>query len=88
MFTSWGVETTKKFTVAEIETALHCLDTGRYGMVLRAKGIVACVDGGWIHFDYVPEEDNIRMGSAAVAGKLCVIGSKLDESAVAKLFGV
>ena len=88
VFTSWGIETTKKFTVAEIETALHCLDTGRYGMVLRAKGIVACVDGGWIHFDYVPEEDNIRMGSAAVTGKLCVIGSKLDESAVAKLFGV
>jgi len=88
VFTSWGVETTKKFTMAEIETALHCLDTGRYGMVLRAKGIVACVDGGWIHFDYVPEEDNIRMGSAAVTGKLCVIGSKLDESAVAKLFGV
>ena len=88
VFTSWGVETTKKFTVGELEAALHCLDTGRYGMVLRAKGIVACADGGWIHFDYVPEEHNVRMGSAAVIGKLCVIGSQLAEAEVAKLFGV
>ena len=88
MFTSWGVETAKKFTVSEIETALHCLDTGRYGMILRAKGIVACADGGWIHFDYVPEEHNVRMGSAAVIGKLCVIGSQLNEAEVTKLFGV
>ena len=88
VFTSWGVETAKKFTVGQIEAALHCLDTGRYGMVLRAKGIVACADGGWIHFDYVPEEHNVRMGSAAVIGKLCVIGSQLPEQDVAKLFGV
>ena len=88
VFTSWGVETTKKFTVAQIEAALHCLDTGRYGMILRAKGIVACADGGWIHFDYVPEEHNVRMGSASVIGKLCVIGSQLDEAEVVKLFGV
>ncbi len=88
VFTSWGVETAKKFTVSDIETALKALDTGAYGMVLRAKGIVACADGGWIHFDYVPEEENIRMGSADVVGKLCVIGSKLDEQAVAALFGV
>ena len=88
VFTSWGVETAKKFTVGEIEAALHCLDTGRYGMVLRAKGIVACADGGWIHFDYVPEEHNVRMGSASVMGKLCVIGSNLQEQDVAKLFGV
>ncbi len=88
VFTSWGVETTKKFAFAEVESALHCLDTGRYGMVLRAKGIVACVDGGWIHFDYVPEEHNVRMGSASVIGKLCVIGSNLDEQAVAQMFGV
>ena len=88
VFTSWGVETAKKFTVSEIETALHCLDTGRYGMILRAKGIVACADGGWIHFDYVPEEHNVRMGSASVIGKLCVIGSQLDEAEVIKLFGV
>ena len=88
VFTSWGVETTKKFTVPEIEAALHALDTGRYGMVLRAKGIVACANGGWIHFDYVPEEHNVRMGSAAVIGKLCVIGGQLAEAEVAKLFGV
>ena len=88
VFTSWGVETTKKFTVAQLEAALHSLDTGRFGMILRAKGILACADGGWIHFDYVPEEHNIRMGSASVIGKLCVIGAQLDEMAVAKLFGV
>ena len=88
VFTSWGTETTKKFTVGEIEAALHSLDTGRFGMVLRAKGIVACEDGGWIHFDYVPEEHNVRMGSAAVIGKLCVIGGQLAEAEVAKLFGV
>ena len=88
VFTSWGVETTQKFTVAELEAALHSLDTGRYGMILRAKGIVACADGGWIHFDYVPEEHNVRMGSASIIGKLCVIGAQLDEQAVAKLFGV
>ena len=88
VFTSWGVETARKYTVAEIQTALHCLDTGIFGMILRAKGIVACADGGWIHFDYVPEEHNVRMGSASVIGKLCVIGSKLDEEEVKKLFGV
>ena len=64
------------------------LDTGDYGMILRAKGIVACAEGGWIHFDYVPEEADVRMGGAGVIGKLCVIGSKLDEMAVAKLFKV
>ena len=57
-------------------------------MVLRAKGIVACADGGWIHFDFVPEEADIRMGAAAIIGKLCVIGSKLDEAGIAQLFGV
>ena len=88
VFTSWGVETIKKFTVSQIENALHRLDSGEYGMILRAKGIVACADGGWIHFDYVPEEHNVRMGSAAVTGKLCVIGSQLNEAAVAALFGV
>ncbi len=88
VFTSWGVETTRKYTVAELRTALHCLDTGLFGMVLRAKGIVPCTDGGWIHFDYVPQEHNIRMGSADVIGKLCVIGSKLAEDDVKKLFGV
>ncbi len=88
VFTSWGVETAHKFTVEGIENALKALDTGDYGMILRAKGIVACADGGWIHFDYVPEEENVRMGSASVIGKLCVIGAQLNEQAVADLFGV
>ena len=87
VFASWGVETTKKFTEKEIEIALQCLDTGRYGIVLRAKGIVASKNG-WIHFDYVPGECDIRSGSAAVIGKLCVIGAQLDTEGVAKLFGV
>ena len=88
VFTSWGVETAKKFMLGDIETALQALDSGAYGIVLRAKGIVPGALGGWIHFDYVPGEVNVRMGSAAVIGKLCVIGSKLDEKAVAALFGV
>ena len=88
VFTAWGTETAKKFTAQEIESALHCLDTGRYGIVLRAKGIVPNTDGGWIHFDYVPGEANVRSGGAAVTGKLCVIGAQLDEVAVGKLFGV
>ena len=88
VFTSWGVETARKFSVEDIKNALNKLDSGEYGIVLRAKGIVPCVDGGWIHFDYVPEEADVRMGSAAIIGKLCVIGSKLDEAAVATLFGV
>ena len=88
VFTSWGVETTKKFNAADIEKALEQLDSGEFGIVLRAKGIVACADGGWIHFDFVPGERNVRFGSAGVIGKLCVIGSKLDEAAVAGVFGV
>ena len=88
VFTSWGVETAKKFDKAAIETALKALDTGKYGMVLRAKGIVPAVDGTWIHFDYVPEEYNVRLGGADITGKLCVIGSKLDEAGIAALFGV
>ena len=88
VFTSWGMETARKFSNGEIRAALLSLDTGRYGIVLRAKGIVPCTDGGWIHFDYVPGEADVRSGSAAVTGKLCVIGAQLDESGVAKLFGV
>ena len=88
VFTSWGVETAKKFTAEGICNALEALDSGKYGIVLRAKGIVAGADGNWIHFDYVPEEHDVRTGSAAVIGKLCVIGSQLDEQAVAALFGV
>ena len=88
VFTSWGVETAKKFDKAAIEAALRELDTGKYGAILRAKGILPAADGSWIHFDYVPEEYNVRTGSADITGKLCVIGSKLDEAGVAALFGV
>ena len=88
VFTSWGVETAKKFDKSAIEAALHELDSGKYGTILRAKGILPAVDGSWIHFDYVPEECNVRTGSADITGKLCVIGSKLDETGVAALFGV
>ena len=88
VFISWGVETAKKYGVSDIENALTALDSGDYGMILRAKGIVPCTEGGWIHFDYVPGEQNVRMGSAEVTGKLCVIGAQLNEAAVAKLFGV
>ena len=88
VFTAWGVETAKKFTAAELQAALLSLDTGRVGIVLRAKGIVPCADGGWLHFDYVPGEINVRTGGAAVTGKLCVIGAQMDEFGVAKLFGV
>ena len=88
VFTSWGVETAKKFDASQVEQALKALDSGNYGMVLRAKGILMGTDGSWIHFDYVPEESNIRTGSADITGKLCVIGSKLDEKGIAQLFGV
>ena len=82
------METAKKFSMEAIERALTELDSGKYGMVLRAKGIVPAADGTWIHFDFVPEEHNVRTGSADITGKLCVIGSKLDEKAIATLFGV
>jgi len=88
VFTAWGVETAKKFTEGEIKAALLSLDTGKFGVVLRAKGIIPCAEGGWIHFDFVPGEADIRKGCAAVTGKLCVIGAQLDEEGVAKLFGV
>ena len=88
MFTSWGVETAKKFDQASVQAALAALDSGKYGMILRAKGILPAADGSWIHFDYVPEEYNVRTGSADVTGKLCVIGSKLDEKGIEALFGV
>ena len=88
VFTSWGVETAKKFTKESVEAALKALDTEKYGLVLRAKGILPAQDGSWIHFDYVPEEASIRTGSADITGKLCVIGSKLDEKGIAELFGV
>ena len=88
VFTSWGVETARKFDKAAVEAALKELDTGKYGAVLRAKGILPAADGSWIHFDYVPEEINVRTGGADITGKLCVIGSKLDEKGIAALFGV
>ena len=88
VFTSWGTETAKKYTEEEIHNALEALDSGKYGMILRAKGIVPCVSGGWIHFDFVPEEQNVRMGGADIIGKLCVIGSKVDEAGITALFGV
>ncbi|MBE7001657.1 MAG: cobalamin biosynthesis protein CobW [Ruminococcaceae bacterium] len=88
VFTSWGVETHKKFTSAAIRRALETLDSGVYGVVLRAKGIVAGEDGSWIHFDFVPGEIDLRTGAAAVTGKLCVIGSNLNESSIAEVFGV
>ena len=88
VFTSWGVETTKKFTAEQIQEILDELDSGEYGIVLRAKGIVAGEDGQWIHFDHVPGEADVRYGCAGLIGRLCVIGSQLDEAAVARVFGV
>ena len=88
VFTSWGAETTRKFTVEEIEDILSQFTSGIYGAVLRAKGIVAGQDGQWIHFDYVPGEENVRHGAASTMGRLCVIGSKIDTNAMKALFGV
>ena len=88
VFTAWGVETHKKFTADALRQALEALDSGAFGTVLRAKGIVAGEDGTWLHFDFVPGEIDLRTGSAAVTGKLCVIGAQLKEDAVAGLFGV
>lgn len=87
VFTSWGVETAKKFSKADIEHALTELDTGNYGMILRSKGIVDGGADGWLEFDYVPGEWEVRARGADVGGKLVVIGSKLDEKGIAALFG-
>lgn len=87
VFGSWGIETTHKYTVEEIENALAALnDEEKYGTILRAKGIVAGADGDWIHFDYVPEETSVRTGSAMVIGRLCVIGAHIKEEAIKELF--
>ena len=89
VFTSWGAESAKKFTKEEITAALEALaDEEKYGMVLRAKGIVPAVDGSWIHYDYVPGTPDVRTGSAGVTGRLCVIGAKINEKAISELFGV
>ena len=89
VFTSWGKETTHKYTEAELNAALTALGDVTLGTVLRAKGIVPCADGGeWLHFDYVPGAPEIRRGAADYTGRLCVIGSELDEERIAALFGV
>lgn len=89
IFTSWGVETAYKFTEDELKDIINKLSTGSaYGEVLRAKGIVASTDGEWFHFDLVPEETELRRGAADFTGRICVIGSKLDEGAIKELFHV
>ncbi len=89
VFTSFGRETTKKFSAEEIKNALSSLeDEKKFGFVLRAKGIVAGVDGTWIHFDYVPGEPDVRIGGAEIIGRLCVIGSKINEHELEELFGL
>ncbi len=88
VFTSWGVETAKKFTEAEIRAILAEFDEDKFGTVLRAKGIVPAYDGDWIHFDYVPGEADVRRGSAGVTGRLCVIGAGICEESLRGRFGV
>ena len=89
VFVSWGIETPRKFSEAELRAILDALqDEAKYGIVLRAKGIVDASDGEWIYFDYVPGETDIRRGGAAVTGRFCVIGSKLNEQALKELFKV
>ena len=88
VFTSWGAETPKTFTETDIRRILAELDTGAYGAILRAKGIVPTEGGKWLHFDYVPQEHEVRFGAADYTGRLCVIGSKLDESKLKTLFSL
>ena len=89
VFVSWGAETVKPFTEDELERILTALDSGQYGAILRAKGIVAAADGGqWLHYDFVPEEHQIRRGPADYTGRLCVIGSGLKEDKLQELFGL
>ena len=85
VFSSYGVETAKKFTAEGITAILEALDEGDYGMILRAKGIVAAEDGKWIHFDYVPGEPDVRFGTPSVIGRLCVIGSGIDKEKIKEL---
>lgn len=86
VFSSWGRETVNVYTKEQIKDILTALDSGDYGTVLRAKGIVAGEDGKWIHYDFVPGEPDVRTGSSEVIGRICVIGCKLDEEKLAKLF--
>ena len=88
MFTSWGRETPHAFSQADIERILTGLDSGDYGKILRAKGIVPAGGGAWIEFDYVPEEHDVRTGHPDYTGRLCVIGAELKEDKLAELFGL
>ena len=88
VFTSWGEETVKPFTEAQLHQILTALDGGDYGQIVRAKGIVPAADGKWLHFDYVPEEHEVRFGPADYTGRLCVIGANLDEHKLHELFGL
>ena len=89
VFESFGVETARKFTAEEITAALEAfVEDDSYGMVLRAKGIVASTDGEWIHFDYVPGEPDVRRGTAGTIGRLCVIGAGLNKGKIKEIFGV
>ena len=88
MFTSWGEETVKKYSEADINRILTALDSGEYGQILRAKGIVPTADGRWLHYDYVPEEHEVRYGAADYTGRICVIGSQLKEDKLHELFGL
>ena len=89
VFTSWGTETVKAYSEAELEHILTALDSGEYGAILRAKGIVAAADGGqWLHYDFVPEEHQVRRGPADYTGRICVIGSQLKEDKISQLFGL
>lgn len=89
VFISWGTETVKAYSEAELEHILTALDSGEYGAILRAKGIVAAADGGqWLHYDFVPEEHQVRRGPADYTGRICVIGSQLKEDKLSQLFGL
>jgi G3E family GTPase len=88
VFSSWGVETVKTYTEKQLQTILSALDSGEYGTVLRAKGIVPAEGGKWLHFDYVPEESEVRFGGADYTGRLCVIGAQLKEDKLAQLFAL
>jgi G3E family GTPase len=89
VFTSWGVETPHKYSTQELQQILEELgQSEKYGVILRAKGIVPNTEGGWMEFDFVPEEYEVRGGSPDYTGRLCVIGSNLDENALKELFQV
>ena len=89
MFQSWGAETGRQYTAADIDAILDKLGReSEYGLVIRAKGYVPAPDGTWVHFDYTPGEKNVRTGPANVAGRVCVIGAQLNEAAVKELFGL